>query len=105
MIRPVIAAAFIGAGVSLVAAPAASAQPPPYDCSGSPGPQCTLQDVIANYTSTPEQFLNGFAAQPGEIAKGVQNWVAFPGQVVQAWTHPFTRFPSSSTPALSTPKH
>jgi hypothetical protein len=94
----VIATAAIGVGVSLIAAPAASAQ---TDCTNSAtvpiGPVCTLPQIVENYVSTPQQFAEGFAAQPGEIAQGVTNWVAFPGQVVEAWTHPFTPFGTTST--------
>jgi hypothetical protein len=104
VVRTVIAAAAIGVGVSLIAAPVASAQP--TDCSNSStvpiGPVCTLPVIIQNYVSTPQQFAEGLAAQPGEIEQGVTNLVAFPGQVVQAWTNPFTPFATTSTTTAGT---
>ena len=53
-----------------------------------------LPDVINSYLSTPNQFVNGWSQQPAKIQQGISNWAAFPGQVVQAWTHPFA--PSTS---------
>ena len=96
MIRTVIATAVLGIGVSLVAAPIASAQP--TDCGVRPpsgvGTVCTFPDVINSYLSTPNQFVNGWSQQPAKIQQGISYWAAFPGQVVQAWTHPFA--PSTS---------
>jgi hypothetical protein len=78
VIRTVIATAAIGVSVSLVAAPAASAQ---IDCSvtrAGGGSVCTVQDVIHNY-------------------------LAFPGEVIQAWTHPLSPIENPPTQVTTPP--
>jgi hypothetical protein len=79
--RTVIATALVGVGVSLVAAPVASADP--VDCRQTP---CTLQDIQSNWGQAPSQVVTGWSQLPGQIPQGVSSWANAPGQVVQGWS-------------------